>query len=118
MIKSLTVILCLMIGLAAFGQTDIDYQNKRLNNSLKKNGISGFSQLKEITAKLNLTDLPGKFFIVENNGETSKLKYVYIGRVNSCRAGGCCNATNLAENLESEYFEYIIFFDSKNCSIG
>lgn len=102
-----------MIGLATSGQNDIDYQNKRLNNSLKKNGISGFSQLEEIAIKSNITDLAGKFFVVANNGEMSKMKFVYVGRVNSCRVGGCCNATNLAENLESEYFEYIIFFDSQ-----
>lgn len=114
MIKSLTVIFCLMIGFATLGQNGIDYQNKRLSSSLKKKGISGFSQLEEINAESkNVTDLPGKFFTVANNGEVDKMKYVFVGRVNSCRAGGCCNTANLSENLESEYFEYIIYFDSQ-----
>ena len=42
------LILCLLTGFASFGQGEIDYQNKRLINSLKKNGITGFSRLKEI----------------------------------------------------------------------
>ena len=115
MIKSFTLIFCLLIGLAVSGQNEIDYQNKRLLSSLKKNGIEGFSQLEKLN--YNLEELPetkGKFFRVIDNQVNSEVKYVFIGRVNSCRAGGCCNALLNAENTESEYFDYFIFFDSAN----
>lgn len=36
MMKSIILVFCLMVGLAASGQNDIDYQNKRLIGNLKK----------------------------------------------------------------------------------
>jgi Na+-translocating ferredoxin:NAD+ oxidoreductase RnfG subunit len=32
--------------------------------------------------------------------------------VNSCRAGGCSISGNTPANMDSEYFDYYIFFDS------
>ncbi len=37
----------------------------------------------------------------------------YIGRVNSCRAGGCSNPSLAGTEDESEYFDYFILFDSE-----
>jgi hypothetical protein len=40
-------------------------------------------------------------------------KYIYVGRVNSCRSGGCSSPTSQPMNLETtEYFDYLIVFDS------
>ncbi len=111
--KSLILIFWLLIPFASFCQSEIDYQNKRFINGLKKSGISGFSELEEINQ--NLKDQPeiqGKFFRVINNSEVSEIKYVFVGRVNSCRAGGCSISGKTPVNLESEYFDYCIFFDS------
>jgi len=109
--KSFILIFCLLTGFTAFAQNETDYQNKRLVASLKKNGIAGFSQLEEISCKSKLNpEIQGKFF--RSKSEVSEMKYVYVGRVNSCRAGGCSNATKTQANLESEYFEYCIYFDS------
>ncbi len=113
MIKNLILVFGLMVGLAASGQGDIDYQNKRLLANLKKNGISDISRLEEINSGLiTSAELQGKFYSVSRGGEVSPVKYVYVGRVNSCRAGGCSNAGNTSVNVESEYFDYFIFFDS------
>jgi len=113
MIKSLTLIFSLIICLASFGDDEINYHNKQLINSLKKNGILGFSQLEEINCSLkDQSELKGKFFRVSLNPETSEVKYVFVGRVNSCRAGGCSISGHAPGNLESEYFDYFIFFDS------
>ena len=113
MIKSLILVFGLMVGLAASGQHDIDYQNKRLIGNLKKNGISDISQLVEINSGLiTSAESQGKFYSVSKGGEVSQVKYVYVGRVNSCRAGGCCSTGNASVNGESEYFDYFIFFDS------
>jgi hypothetical protein len=102
-----------MVGLAASGQNDIDYQNKRLIGNLKKNGISDFAQLHEIkVVQKSFPDIQGKFFSIENTNRGDAVKFVYVGRVNSCRVGGCCNTSNIEANVESEYFDYFILFDS------
>jgi len=107
------LILCLLTGFASFGQGEIDYQNKRLINSLKKNGITGFSRLKEINSNLKgQPEIQGKFFSLLNKSEVSGIEYVFIGRVNSCRAGGCSISGSTPSNQESEYFEYLILYDS------
>ncbi|KAF0236550.1 MAG: FMN-binding [Prolixibacteraceae bacterium] len=111
--KGIVLVFGLLIFLACVGQNEIDYQNKRIMNGLKKCGISGFSQLEEINQ--NLKDHPeiqGKFFSVLNNALVSEVKYVYVGRVNSCRTGGCSGSGKAPIAIESEYFDYYIFFDS------
>jgi len=111
--KNILLILCLLTGFASFGQGKIDYQNKRLLNSLKKNGITGFSRLKEINSNLKgVPEIQGKFFSLLNNSEVDGIQYVFIGRVNSCRAGGCSISGSTPSNQESEYFEYLILYDS------
>ena len=108
-----TLIFGLLIVLASLGQNEIDYQNKRIINGLKKNGISGFSQLEEINKLLkDHPEIQGKFFRVLNHSEVSEVKYVFVGRVNSCRTGGCSNSLKTQASLDSEYFEYCILFDS------
>jgi len=110
--KNFILIFLLLISFASFCQSEIDYQNKRLISSLNKNGISGFSELEEISCNLKEhPELQGKFFKTLNNSENSEVKYVFVGRVNSCRAGGCSISGNTPANSESEYFDYYIFFD-------
>lgn len=114
MVKNLLLICCVTFGLSTFGQTKIEYQNKRLLSSLKKIGISEFSKLEEMQFfSKEPIEQTGKFFKVENDSDRSGIKYVFVGRVNSCRAGGCCNGVNISGNTESEFFDYFIFFDSK-----
>jgi hypothetical protein len=108
--KGFVLIFTLLIALVCFGQNEIEYQNKRIISSLKKNGIVDFSQLEEISCNSKIhPEIQGKFF--RNKSEVSDVKYVFVGRVNSCRAGGCCNALQISGNTESEYFDYFIFFD-------
>lgn len=99
--------------LSAFAQTSIEYQPKALLKTLQKSGITDVSTIKEFT----LTDptslqqsFMGKFFQIETNN-VSHYKYIYVGRVNSCRAGGCSITHNVADEGNSEYFDYYILFD-------
>jgi len=114
MIKSFLLIFSLLVCLVTVGQDEIDYQNKRLINGLKKSGVSDFSQLEELNlSSENQYEPKGKFFKVTENLKASEIKYVYVGRVNSCRAGGCSNSgISTPQNLDSEYFDYYIFFDA------
>ncbi len=113
--NGIILIFCLLIGFACFGQNDIEYQNKRLINNLKKYNISGYSFLEEISVACNSknqTEINGRFFKVSDNAGNREVKYVFIGRVNSCRGGGCSVSGKTPATVESEYFDYFIFFDS------
>lgn len=55
-------------------------------------------------------NIPGKFFIVKCPG-TEEIS-VYIGRVNSCRTGGCSDPSDTGIDVPHEYFDYFIIFDS------
>lgn len=113
MIKYFALTFCILIGVNGFAWNDIEYQNKRLLNNLKKNGISDFSILKELHSEAwNQSKGYGKFFKVQESVEESKVQYVFIGRVNSCRTGGCDEGALDSNSVESEYFDYFIFFDS------
>jgi hypothetical protein len=110
MSRYLIVAFYVILTSASFAGNQIDYQNKRLLNNLKKNDIPDFSKLEEIelAAELFMSN-NGKYFEVKSSEST--VKYVFVGRVNSCRAGGCDEGMS-DESLESEYFDYYIFFDA------
>jgi hypothetical protein len=109
--KSITMIFALLITLSCFSRDEVEYQNKRIISSLKKFGITGFSQLEEVSCNSTIQlEIQGKFFKI--NSKVSNVKYVFVGRVNSCRAGGCSIPGKTQANTESEYFDYFILFDS------
>nr|MDA3853565.1 FMN-binding protein [Bacteroidales bacterium] len=49
----------------------------------------------------------GAFFTSDSLDSNCTIKYIYIGRVNSCRTGTCSVDEDLAE-----YFDYIILFNT------
>lgn len=55
----------------------------------------------------------GKYFLVSDMLDITNCKYVYIGRVMSCRAGICTKPDADNSKIESEYFDYFIIFNSK-----
>jgi len=112
MIKYITLIILVVIGINTYGQKSIDFAPKSLYAELsKKHGISSaLLQELKITQQAN-PQLMGKFFKIVG-GESNSPLYLYIGRVNSCRAGGCSNQTVNLPSDQSEYFDYFIIFDS------
>lgn len=110
MLSKIIVTICLFVLTTnGFAQNQIKFQNRPLMRVLKKNGITNFSNLKELS--LNHNTPMGKFFQVQS--DYIQFKYIYIGRVNSCRAGGCSAPSANQHNLTSEYFDYYILFNSK-----
>lgn len=106
------VLICCLI---CFGFTNADspinYQHKSLLRSIKKVGIIDFSALSEI--QLNdeqINYVQGKIFSI-NQENVSQYKYIYVGRVNSCREGGCSAPNVNHVEGKSEYFDYFIIFD-------
>lgn len=58
----------------------------------------------------------GKFF--EFKDIDGKKIVVYIGRVNTCRSGGCSNPTYPGNDLQYEFFDYfMIFNESKKVEV-
>ncbi len=104
----------IFIALVAFTGTldDIDYHHKAVIKTLIKNGNMTNPSLSEMILPSSVKDtctLQGKFFYVTDNN-ASDIKIIYIGRVNSCRSGGCSIA-NTDVTGASEYFDYMVCFD-------
>ncbi len=114
-LKVVLTISAILFCSISFSQKDIKYQNRALARSLQKQGISSYSEIREIGIPDSVADshnIQGKFFKNQSNRETNSVTYIYIGRVNSCRAGGCSISNNQATDLKSEYFDYFILFDN------
>lgn len=94
----------------------IDYEDKLLVKEIEK--VSGLEyekwvELKTNDQQLNSSLALGKFIVVQNISNSSAQKYAYIGRVNSCRQGGCSSKPANLTVETPEYFDYLIIFDSK-----
>lgn len=110
-----TILIAIFIGsLVLFIRDDIDYNHKLFDKEVEKLwGFKTFSkeELQLADSVAGFKDMNGKFFklIGENNIKLNK--YAYIGRVNSCRAGGCSISREIEPEAETEYFDYFILFD-------
>ncbi|WP_234408602.1 hypothetical protein [Marinilabilia salmonicolor] len=90
--RGLLVLLGLMFGWV-LAQDQPDYQHRTLNRALAKDGVSGFTNLSEVCLPDSIQNtFTGKFFEISPAGD--QYKYVYAGRVNSCRSGGCSARVN------------------------
>lgn len=101
----LIVLIFWFIGEKGHAQPPIDYTAKALIKELEKSWAADMDNLVQINIRTGIP-LEGKFFTVVR----SDPKYVYVGRVNSCRAGGCSIGNDT--NGTSEYFDYFVFFDA------
>lgn len=96
-----------------FAQSDVNYQHKALIEALQKVGITDMSAIKEMAVPDSIfskNQVDGKYFLVKEN-KVSPCQYIYVGRVNSCRSGGCSISNERHRNGNSEYFDYFILFD-------
>lgn len=114
-LKRILLLLIVFCGvMAVFSQNDIDFHHRSLIRTLKKAGLNNESDIKEY--KLSDTSsvkkiFSGKYFQITGD-EVNPYKYIYVGRVNSCRGGGCSISANTSQANSSEYFDYFILFDS------
>lgn len=106
------IIPIVFIGLSAgMKQPGVNYKHKALFKELRKAGIEQADVLREINANTNtVANYQGKFFEI-TAANNKQYTYVYIGRVNSCRAGGCGADSNAQADFNSEYFDYFIIYD-------
>lgn len=98
-------------------QASFDFYPKSLRTELAKaNGNNVEMRELSVLPKLANNVKLGKFFRVGNLTSFSPIKYVYIGRVNTCRAGGCYINSKNVDDTQSEYFDYFILYDV-SCTI-
>jgi Na+-translocating ferredoxin:NAD+ oxidoreductase RnfG subunit len=113
MFKSgILLLVSLLSTCLCFSQAEVDFNHKALVKALQKEGITDISGIEEvILSDLDITSnhINGKYFLTNN---ISHYQYIYVGRVNSCRAGGCSITNDISENGISEYFDYFILFDA------
>lgn len=107
-----TIYLLLLANTVLCAQSSIDFRPKVLNKELKK--ITGVNDIE--LAELHLTKAQtnnlhmGKFFTIDDQHVSSDVKYVYVGRANTCRMGGCSIASNNDKQSGHEFFDYYILY--------
>jgi len=87
----------------------IDYSNRTFVREIESVFKSGADQLQKLDIHSNEpeSEWAGQFFKIENSGNKG---YAYVGRVLSCRGGGCSNGQALTD-AAAEYFDYFILYD-------
>ncbi|MDA3910473.1 MAG: FMN-binding protein [Bacteroidales bacterium] len=109
--SAITLIIAVLISAVTIAQSEINYKHKSLIRTLKKAGISDISLVEEMTLPESIqhtNTMNGKFFRIKK----SNFQYIYVGRVYSCRTGGCSSSENTLQKGNSEYFDYYMLFDN------
>jgi len=116
MVKSILLTTITFILLGNLKHDKINYRHKSLYKILRK--TTGLEQppLTEIKLPIPMNqnqEILGKYFKILDPVSHNIIRYLYIGRVNSCRAGGCSSTIGLPiKNPGYEYFDYFILFDT------
>ncbi len=114
MIKLSVLSIVFLAGLFLPSRTPINYEPKSLNKQIEKTwGLKGLKKKELVLAVNQSQKIEGKYFKIIDNNNVSKNRYVYIGRVNSCRTGGCSASNEVNLNTETEYFDYYVLFNEK-----
>ena len=109
-IKLSICMLMLSINLPGYSQSDLNYSPKQLLKEFSKYAKTETINYKEIPHPQNI-NYAGKFFKIQNAIPDFPYNYIYIGRVNTCRAGGCSDKAKNKDEGVDEYFDYYILYD-------
>lgn len=110
MFKLYLIIFIVYLASGPLPPKGFDFEDKSLQKELVKLREVENAEWKEIPvpeAILVSNPFQGKFLILSGHN-----KYIYVGRVNSCRQGGCSNPFETLSIETPEYFDYLIVFDS------
>ncbi len=108
MIKLLPITIIFSVTTALLSPGKWDLNDKSLRKELSKIEETGLSEWKEITIPESLM-VEGKFF---QSGQGDHEKFLYAGRVQTCRQGGCSAPSDAFSSVVSEFFDYFILFDN------
>lgn len=116
MLKLFIITIILWITTGFIPTKSFDFEDKAIRKELQKIGGTDNPDWQEIAVPETLlvsNSILGKFLFLAGQNTNDLKKYVYVGRVNSCRQGGCSNPTETLKVETPEYFDYLILFDSK-----
>jgi hypothetical protein len=84
---------------------------KQVNKALKNQ--FGKDDIVLVEKKPGAREFPhDKFFVIKSGGNDSDIKgYLHYGRVMTCRSGVCSMPDEKVSGVDSEYFDYMIFFN-------
>jgi len=108
--KILIISLLFSISLNVIGQKAVELKTRPLNKDIKKRFKHTEYQKKIIPAD-ELTHRMGVYYTL-SSGDTT-FGYLYAGRVNSCRTGGCSIEQTDVNDGSFEYFDYYVLFNLK-----
>lgn len=109
------LLLLLSVPFCLNGQLRTPFENKALLKALKKEGVEDMAAIEGIPLEdsaIHNTGLNGYFYQVRKDKEQTS-QYLYVGRVNTCRTGGCAGLISTPVIAISEYFDYFILFDDE-----
>jgi len=110
MFKLFIIAISLWFTEGSFPPKGLNFEDKTLQKELLKVSGTDNAEWKEIPVPEG-NSIQGKFLSISDLN--NQKKYIYIGRVNSCRAGGCSNPAFPTIGVEtSEYFDYLVVFDT------
>jgi hypothetical protein len=115
MIKRLLIILSFFVAERISAQDGINFNPKSLYPELKKFSEGPSPEISEMiipSSIMSAYGIPGKYYSVEYENGNGVISFVYIGRVKSCRTGGCSASFEPWEG-DTEYFDYFILFDKE-----
>lgn len=114
--KNSIFILLMFISFGTRGQDILDNLPRRVSKSIEKTFGKENYQLESLTADSSedfASNYEGNFYRLKPAGEDETAGYLHIGRVKTCRAGGCSAPGADTEQNSSEYFDYVILFDTE-----
>lgn len=103
--NKILIIILVNLSVGAIAE-EINFESKLLQKELAKNWDISFSELKEDSVLMDQFIGNGKFYSAYKNNQF--IGSVYVGRVLSCRTGGCSIEPVLKTPENSEYFDVFI----------
>ncbi|MFY9153760.1 MAG: FMN-binding protein [Prolixibacteraceae bacterium] len=115
MFKLFFIVFSLWVSTDSLPPKGVDFEDKSLLKELQRASGMESNEWKDLSvpeSKLDPNSIQGKFLVLTTASQGRK-QYAYVGRVNSCRQGGCSNPVATLSIETPEYFDYLIVFDSK-----
>lgn len=111
--RSLLIVALLIIPMIQQGQDGVDFNHRTFTRALRKAFGKNNYELRMLEGNKHSSkgNRSGRYYTIISQ-ESHQLKYAYIGRVNTCRAGGCSVNGKTSADATSEYFDYYILFDA------
>ena len=112
-LKPIFILFSLVLLVSPLWSQKTTQELKQLNKAIRKTWDIDkpiISLLDSNTSALSTMSLNGEIFIVKKQNIT--LGYAYIGKVFSCRAGGCTAEPKLQSEDDFEYFDYLILLNN------